>query len=334
MIDHTRRPHDLGGLSATAIDQSGHDFAYWEKQIDSIMRLVSDKERGLLTVDELRRNVEELGPDVYKSLSYYERWILALSDIFLQKGVFTVDEMGRKMSDVERSWAADRAFKKEHSPHDPAHHHDHEGPHPHQADIEDKEATRYQVMAKSVTELLIEKAVFSADTFRQQLEKMDAKTPADGARMIARAWVDDVYKKRMLADVNAAAVELGLDAGSIPIRAVENTPALHNVIVCTLCSCYPRMLIGLPPDWYKSHAYRSRTVREPRVVLKEFGTIIPDDIEIRVHDSTADCRYMVVPMQPTGTEGLSEDALADLVTRDCMIGVAVVKAPNDHGGRE
>ena len=327
MTDHIRRPHDLGGLSDTNIDRSDHDFAYWEKQIDSIMRLVSDKERGLLTVDELRRNVEDLGPDVYKSLSYYERWILALSNIFLQKGVFKVAEMSRKMSEVERNWTADRAFKKEYTPHFPIHHHDHAGPHPHQPDIEDSEATRYQVMAKAVTELLIEKAIFSADTFRQQLEKMDTKKPADGARMIARAWVDHAYKERMLSNVNAAAAELGLDAGSIPIRAVENSPSLHNVIVCTLCSCYPRMLIGLPPDWYKSHAYRSRTVREPRVVLKEFGTIIPDNVEVRVHDSTADCRYMVIPMQPTGTESLSEDALADLVTRDCMIGVTVVKIP-------
>lgn len=331
MINHIRRPHDLGGLSDGAIEKNGHDFAYWEKQIDSIMRLVSDKERGVLTVDELRRNVEELGPDVYKSLSYYERWILALSDIFLQKGVFSVDEMGQKMSDIERNWTSDRALKKEHSSLEPIHHHDHdhdhEAPHPHQPDVEDSDATRYQVMAKAVTELLIEKAIFSADTFRQQLEKMDAKKPADGARMIARAWVDQAYKERMLADVNDAAAELGLDAGSIPIRAVENTPSVHNVIVCTLCSCYPRMLIGLPPDWYKSHAYRSRTVREPRVVLKEFGTIIPDDVEVRVHDSTADCRYMVIPMRSTGTEGLSEEALADLITRDCMIGVTVVKTP-------
>jgi nitrile hydratase len=145
--------------------------------------------------------------------------------------------------------------------------------------------------------------------------------------MVARAWSDAAFKARMLEDVNKAAQELDIDAGGIPIRAVENTPAVHNVIVCTLCSCYPRLLIGLPPDWYKSRSYRSRTVREPRAVLAEFGTAIPDDVEVRVHDSTADLRYMVIPQRPAGTEGLDEAALADLVTRDCMIGVSVAKSP-------
>jgi nitrile hydratase len=127
----------------------------------------------------------------------------------------------------------------------------------------------------------------------------------------------------MLDDVNAAAAEMGIDAGAIPIRAVENTEAVHNVIVCTLCSCYPRMLIGLPPDWYKSRAYRSRVIREPRAVLAEFGTLIPETVEVRVHDSTADLRYMVLPLRPSGTEDLDEEALAALVTRDAMIGVSL-----------
>ena len=127
----------------------------------------------------------------------------------------------------------------------------------------------------------------------------------------------------MLTDVNSAAQQLGLDAGHIPIRAVENTSEIHNVIVGTLCSCYPRMLIGLPPDWYKSRAYRARTVREPRVVLAEFGTVIPDGGEVRVHDSTDDLRYIVLPMRPPGSEGLSEEALAKLVTRDSLIGVSL-----------
>ena len=131
-------------------------------------------------------------------------------------------------------------------------------------------------------------------------------------------------------DVNAAAEKLGIDAGTIPIRAVENTHEVHNVIVCTLCSCYPRMLLGLPPDWYKARAYRSRVVRDPRGVLREFGTEIASDVEIRVHDSTADLRYLVVPLRPEGTDGMSEAKLADLVTRDSMIGVArarPVRAP-------
>jgi len=210
--------------------------------------------------------------------------------------------------------------------HDSDHGHDH-GPHPYQPDLEAAPLTHYQAMTQAVGELLIEKGVFSADELRAMLEAIDAKSPAAGARMVARAWCDDAFKARLLTDVNKAAEELGIDAGAIPIRAVENTRDVHNVIVCTLCSCYPRLLIGLPPDWYKSRAYRSRTVREPRRVLAEFGTAISEDMEVRVHDSTADLRYMVLPARPAGTEGWDEPALAELVTRDCMIGVSLPKSP-------
>jgi nitrile hydratase len=210
--------------------------------------------------------------------------------------------------------------------HSHGHAHGHQ-PHPYQPDLEDTPLTHYQVMTQAVADLLIEKGVFTADELRAMLESIDAKSPAAGARMVARAWTDSAFKARMLEDVNEAAAELGIDAGPIPIRAVENTADVHNVIVCTLCSCYPRLLIGLPPDWYKSRSYRSRTVREPRQVLAEFGTAIPEDVEVRVHDSTADLRYMVLPARPAGTEGWDEDALAGLVTRDCMIGVSLPKSP-------
>ncbi len=202
-------------------------------------------------------------------------------------------------------------------------------PHPRQPDVEDSPFNDRMVMAQAVGELLIEKGIFSADDLRKMVELIDSKNPADGARMVARAWADPAFKARMLTDVNAAAEELGIDAGSIPIRAVENTDGVHNVIVCTLCSCYPRLLIGLPPDWYKSRAYRSRTVREPRKVLAEFGTDIPDDVEVRVHDSTADLRYMVLPKRPAGTEGWSEERLAAVVSRDSMIGVTVIDEPGN-----
>ena len=196
--------------------------------------------------------------------------------------------------------------------------------HPFQPDTEDADFDDYQLIAEAVGEILIEKGVFAAEDLRRTIEAIDAITPALGARVVARAWADPAFRHRLLADVNAAAAELGIDAGPIPIRAVANTPGLHNVIVCTLCSCYPRLLIGLPPDWYKSRAYRSRMVREPRVVLAEFGTRLPEDVAVRVHDSTADLRYLVLPMRPKGTEGVGEDALAHRVTRDCMIGVAVI----------
>ena len=204
--------------------------------------------------------------------------------------------------------------------------HDHHHPHPKQPDIEDQPFEYYQVMAEAVGELLIEKGVFTAAELRKTVESIDARSPADGAKVVARAWLDPDFKQRLLADANAAAGELGIDAGAIPIRVVENTEGVHNVICCTLCSCYPRLLLGLPPDWYKARAFRSRVVREPRAVLAEFGTVIPDDVEVRVHDSTADLRYMVLPRRPAGTDGLAETELAALVTRDCMIGTAVPAA--------
>ena len=204
------------------------------------------------------------------------------------------------------------------------HHQHHPHPHPKQPDIEDQPFEYYQVMAEAVGELLIEKGVFSRADLRKTVELIDARSPADGARVVARAWVDPDYKRRLLLDANAAAAELSIDAGTIPIRAVENTVDVHNVICCTLCSCYPRLLLGLPPDWYKARAFRSRIVREPRAVLREFGTIIPDNIELRVHDSTADLRYMVLPRRPEGRDGLDETELSTLVTRDCMIGTALV----------
>ena len=201
-------------------------------------------------------------------------------------------------------------------------HDDHDHPHATHADASDR-LTYYQAMEIAVRELLIEKGIVTADDVRRQVEDMDGRNAGMGAKMVARAWVDPAYKRRMLADGNAAAEEVGLDRGLYKLVVVENTAQIHNVIVCTLCSCYPRWLLGLPPDWYKSRSYRSRVVREPRSVLREFGLDLPGDVTVRVHDSNADMRYLVLPMRPAGTEGLSEAELAALVTRDSMIGVTV-----------
>lgn len=196
-----------------------------------------------------------------------------------------------------------------------------------------KQAGRYepysyfQLMEVSLRELLVEKGVVSDDAIAGAMAAMRARGPERGAAMVARAWVDPAYKARMLADGSRAAEELGFEVPGLRLIVVENTPQAHNVIVCTLCSCYPRMLLGLPPEWYKSRPYRSRVVREPRKVLAEFGTKIPPKLKIRVHDSNADMRYMVLPQRPEGTEGWSEARLAALVTRDCLIGVAVPVLP-------
>lgn len=141
--------------------------------------------------------------------------------------------------------------------------------------------------------------------------------------MVARAWVDQEYKTRMLADGKKAAIELGIDVVEAEIMVIENTAHIHNLVVCTLCSCYPRSLLGEPPAWYVSKAYRSRAVREPRAVMKEFGLTFPIDVEVRVHDSNADLRYLILPMRPAGTQQLSENELANIVTRDCLVGMAL-----------
>jgi nitrile hydratase subunit alpha len=185
--------------------------------------------------------------------------------------------------------------------------------------------TYYQLMETSLRELLVEKGIVTDEQVNAEVAAMRGRQPERGARAVAKAWVDAEYKKRLLANGTAACEELGLEIPGLRLVVVENTPQVHNAIVCTLCSCYPRVLLGIPPDWYKSRNYRSRMVREPRTVLAEFGLQIPEAVQIRVHDSTADMRYLVLPMRPKGTEGWDEARLAGIVTRDSMIGVAVPK---------
>ena len=185
----------------------------------------------------------------------------------------------------------------------------------------------YRRLQAAIEELLILKGIVTREEIDTQVAAMDSRDHRRGAKMVARAWVDPAYKARMLANGSAAAEELGIEVGPLHLIVVENTPEIHNVIVCTLCSCYPRMLLGMPPDWYKSTAYRARAVREPRQVLAEFGTVIPEGVTIRVHDSSADMRYMVLPLRPAGSEGWPEAELAELVNRDCLVGTRFPDPP-------
>jgi nitrile hydratase subunit alpha len=185
----------------------------------------------------------------------------------------------------------------------------------------------YEILEEAVRGLLIEKGVLTDEEINHQIDIMDSRSPALGAKVIARAWTDPRFKKHLLLDTRAALAEFGVDIGTLAeYRTVENTAEIHNVVVCTLCSCYPKMLLGIPPAWYKSRAYRSRVVADPRGVLREFGVDIPNGVKIRVHDSTADLRYIALPQQPTGTEDWTEEQLASIVTRDCMIGTALPRA--------
>jgi nitrile hydratase alpha subunit len=202
-------------------------------------------------------------------------------------------------------------------------HHDHHHP-------IDADATLgyYEVMETAVRELLIGKKLIGPEEIRRQIEVLDSRTPALGAQVVVKAWLDPAFRSRLLADGRAACEELGISFyDDTQLIVLENTDKVHNLIVCTLCSCYPRPVLGLPPDWYKLKPYRARVVIEPRAVLAEFGTHIPDDVEIRVSDSTAMVRYLVLPLRPEGTEAYTEAQLAALVTRDTMIGVVPATIP-------
>ncbi|MEL6374595.1 MAG: nitrile hydratase subunit alpha [Pseudomonadota bacterium] len=204
------------------------------------------------------------------------------------------------------------------------HHDDHD-----HAPITDGEGSvsRFEVLEQSIRELLIEKGILSAQAIADRIDVLDSRNPSLGAQVVARAWTDEAYKARLLADPRAAIGELGIDIGHLAeFGVLENTDQVHHVVVCTLCSCYPKMLLGVPPAWYKSSAYRGRTVREPRAVLGEFGVTLADDVAVRVYDSTADLRYLVLPRRPDATAGWDADQLAAIVTRDCMIGTALPQA--------
>lgn len=207
--------------------------------------------------------------------------------------------------------------------------HDHHDPsglspsgHPYRAD-NDTPLSYWQRMEIAVRELLIEKGHLDAAAVAAKIDAMDARSPANGAAVVARAWCDPAFKARLLDNASQACRDMGFDIGPLHLIAVENTPDTHNMVVCTLCSCYPRNLLGLPPDWYKTREYRARAVREPRAVLREFGVDLPDSTAIRVHDSTADMRYIVLPARPAGTDGMTQADLAALVTRDSMIGTGL-----------
>lgn len=213
----------------------------------------------------------------------------------------------------------DAAKKHAHDHGDHTHDHDdhapiteHEGP-----------PSEFEIMSRAMQEILEAKGVVTADEIAKRMEQFEEDFPYRGSRVVARAWLDPEYRKRLLEDGKAACVEMGVDIEADRLIALENTPDVHNVIVCTLCSCYPRALLGMPPTWYKSRNYRSRVVFEPRAVLREFGTVLPDEVTVRVHDSNADMRYVVIPMRPAGTDGWSEEKLAEILSRDTLVGVTV-----------
>ncbi len=224
-----------------------------------------------------------------------------------------------------------------HHEHDHAHTHDHAHPHDHgngpvlkysDDSVHDvRESDLYPLLAEALRAVLVERGVVSAADIREHLEALDKVDDGMGGKIVARAWTDPAYKQRLLANGSAAVAEFGIDMGETQLIVVENTDDVHNLVVCTLCSCYPRAILGLPPDWYKSKSYRARAVYEPRAVLREFGTAVPENVTVKVHDSNADMRYLVLPKRPAGTDDWDAERLTALVSRDCLVGVVPAAAP-------
>ena len=398
--------HDVGGIEsllAARLDTSEPPYDYWERTTHALLVTLIGKRH--LSVDQLRRAVEQLHPEHYAAFGYYEKWAAAMAQLSIEAGLIDGGafadpvrdpppakfQVGEAVVVREEDLAASRWQK----PHlrvpgyafgasgvvervcgafsDPetlafsrpgeevpkqnlyrvrfesaalwpeasstdsvdvevyeswlateptAHNHDHEDEGPY---------TPARRLADQLLDALVKESVVTREELRQAVERLDAiGTQQEGPRLVARAWVDEGFKRLLLRDATAAAGELGVAAvnstAATVLTAVENTPSVHNLIVCTLCSCYPLSILGLSPPWYKSRVFRARAVREPRRLLsQEFGLAIPDDVAVRVHDSTADLRYIVLPRRPAGTEGWSEEDLAALVTRDTMIGTAVCK---------
>ena len=200
----------------------------------------------------------------------------------------------------------------------------HAHPHDHSPIVQEEKPGYYEILEISIRELLVERELIAPDDVRKQIELLDSRSPVLGQKLVVRAWTDPAFRERLLKNGNIAAEEMGITIyDETTFTVLEDKPDLHHMIVCTLCSCYPRAILGLPPDWYKSKQYRSRAVKEPRAVLAEFGTLIPDSVQIIINDSTASLRYMVLPLRPPGTENYTAEDLEKLVTRDTMIGVTI-----------
>lgn len=301
---------------------------------------LAHREPALMHVDEMRRGVEELPAADYAALDAYQRKTVAIRDVLLAKGVLDAAELeaaiGWLRREKERDIEAARGLPEHRAHGGPGHgdhDHDHEaiaaGPAPAPEPVVDE----FELLSEAMIQGLVARGLLRPGELREGIERAEMAGPALGAEVVARAWTDPAFREALLADGKAALARLGIAALEAQIVAVENTPEVHNLVVCTLCSCYPRSILGSPPAWYVGKAYRARAVREPRRVLAEFGLALPAEVRVRVHDSTANMRYLVLPMRPAGTGGWTEERLKALVTRDSMIGVARARDPREAGGR-
>ena len=312
-------PHDVGGEKAGEIEIVDLGMTHWEKHANALRMTATGKKLG--TLDEMRRACEDLG-ERYNQISYFERQTEALAIVLAEKGLISELDLETRMAEVKARFDVPTIPLPQE--------HDHDGK-PIQEDETGEGPNYHHVMNLAMQELLQEQGLVTPDDIRKKIEKFDGDYPNRGPKVVARAWIDPDFKTRLLKDANPAIEEMGIDLEhAARVIALENTPDVHNIVVCTLCSCYPRQLMGQPPTWYKSRSYRSRVVYEPRTVLKEFGTELPDNVMVRTHDSNADMRYIVIPMRPEGTEGWSEEQLEGIISRDCLVGVTLPKTETGY----
>ena len=318
-------PHDVGGEKSIPIDVNDKDMTHWEKFANALRIVVSSKR--IITLDELRYHTEALG-DKYFEIGYFERNCLSLHNICIQKGIYSLDDFikirSRKISEfnvpiIELPDVKDIE-------------HLHNGkPHKHsEKDFQEDESgdgpPDYYFDTLAIAEIFVSKGLITNDDITLKIEQFDNVFPNRGKAVVAKAWHNVSFKKELIHDAKAAISDIGIELETFAdIICMPQTDEVHHIVVCTLCSCYPRTLLGMPPSWYKSRSYRSRVVHEPREVLAEFGTIVPINKEIKVHDSNADMRYLILPPRPSNTEGLSEIELSKLVARDYLVGVRLPK---------
>lgn len=307
--------HDLGGESAGPVDMAERPPRFWEKRMEVMRDNIARRIHPVMRVDEMRRAIEDLPEAQYKLLGPYQRKVLAIRNVLVEKGVLSPDALEKRRTEIGEER---RQYFEAQQIETAQHAHDHDHHHELGTDVVDE----YEFLSEAMIELLIEQNLLTADDIRRGLERAEMASPYVGARIVAHAWNNESFKKNLLLDGKAALAGIGITALETQIIVHENTERVHNMVVCTLCSCYPRSILGSPPAWYVGKAYRARAVREPRKVLAEFGMFVPDEIEIRVHDSNADMRYLILPKRPRGTDDWNEDDLARLVTRDSLIGVA------------
>ena len=329
-----RRYHDIGGRldspdwgDAGPIDRSERALFHWERQCAAMRVLLGAA--GLVPLDELRDTFETFGESLYNELSFFERMLTSMTLILQRKQVLDEAALVHRVAQLKARWQAEpgwlsRLVERADDPCAPpgAARRDPYGGRGYLPSAGDSPSeAEWRTLA--LAECLVTQGLLTHDGIRAAIERIDAPNPAWGARIVARAWVDDTFRRAIVADGRSACEAFGIPFLDGRLAIVEATPSAHPVIVCTLCSCYPRNLLGQPPAWYVSKPYRTRTVREPRTVLAEFGLRLAESVRIDVYDSTAELRYMVLPMRPPGTAALDEQTLAARVTRDCLIGVAV-----------